>query len=106
MCIRDRSKTSVFVGLGGGRVLLDSKTAYPIYVDEYDIQWELEPAHDPYVLVHLTKFFRKEAMNCRDASETWWKRCLRCPGEKPFGSSQPPSEYYSSVGTYDKQGEL
>ena len=54
------------------REALDSKLANPIKVDEFEIQWELEPVHDPYLIIHMTKFFRKDAMNCRDASETWY----------------------------------
>eukprot|EP00657_Telonema_sp_P-1_P004428 TRINITY_DN2024_c0_g1_i4.p1 TRINITY_DN2024_c0_g1~~TRINITY_DN2024_c0_g1_i4.p1 ORF type:complete len:282 (-),score=89.81 TRINITY_DN2024_c0_g1_i4:117-962(-) len=70
-------KNHIFIGTKAGLTLINSKTANPIYVDEFEIQWELEPVYDPYLVIHLTKFFRKEASNCRDASETWWTRCLR-----------------------------
>merc|ERR1711865_914239 len=48
----------------------------------------------------------KEAMNCRDASETWWSRCLRETKEPPFECKKPPNEYYDSKDTYEKYGDL
>jgi len=99
-------KNHVHVSIAGGQTMIDSKLANPIFVDEFEIQWELEPVHDPYLLLHLIKFFRKEAMNCRDASETWWSRCLRETKEPPFECKKPPNEYYDSKDTYEKYGDL
>jgi len=99
-------KNHVHVEVANSQTMISSKLANPICVDEFEIQWELEPAHDPYLLLHLTKFFRKEAMNCRDASETWWTRCLRETKEDRFETKRPPAEYYNSANTYEKYGNL
>jgi len=99
-------KQHLYIALANGQVLINSKTASPIKVDDMEIQWELEPVHDPYLVIHLIKFFRKEAMNCRDASETWWSRCLRETKEPAPKLKAAPHCYYSSMGHYDRRGEL
>ena len=60
--------------------------------DDNSSVWELV---DKRVLIfHLTKWHRLEAGNVRDASRTWWRRCLA--KEPLFENEHPPNAYYEA----------
>ena len=75
--------------------LLDEELYMKIYVgsntdDDCSI-WEVQ---DKRVLVfHLVKWHRLAAGNVRDASKTWWCKCLN--SEEAFDLKVPHAEYYN-----------
>ena len=54
--------------------------------------WHL--LQDKRVLVlHMMKWHRLKAGNVRDASRTWWRKCLM--SEEPFTLKHPHGDYYN-----------
>jgi hypothetical protein len=81
--------------VGEALPMIDAELCRPIYVgqgvDDNCSSWEL--VDSVALVLHLSKWHRRERGNCRDASETWWPTCLQ--GEALCELAQPPVEYYA-----------
>ena len=79
----------------GAEPLFDEELFMKIYVgsntDEECSIWEVQDKR--VVVFHLVKWHRLTAGNVRDASKTWWPKCLDC--EEMFEMKHPHGEYYN-----------
>ena len=87
--------TRLTVQVGAEPPIFDEELFMKIYVgsntDEDCSIWEVQ---DKRVIVfHLVKWHRLKAGNVRDASKTWWCKCLM--SEEAFDLKVPHGEYYN-----------
>lgn len=87
--------TRLTVQIGAEPPLFDEELFMKIYVgsntDEDCSIWEVQ---DKRVIVfHLVKWHRLKAGNARDASKTWWCKCMK--DESAFDLKVPHAEYYN-----------